>query len=451
MTRGAALEASSGNGPVTVRLWGTTIGHLGYAPGQTEVATFEYDEDFARSGVQFAPLTMPCPPLLHRFDAISQRTFKGVPGIFADSLPDKFGNQLIDTFLAERGFLPESVTTLDRLLYMGSRGMGALEYEPSQALPEDPEPGLALALGELAELAGAVTRRQSARQRKLLGARNRARGVRLLRVGSSAGGARAKALVAEVGGKLLDGTVDQGPGARYFVLKFDVAGNSDRDGEDPKGMTRVEYLYTELAREIGLDVPKASYVEDGDDFHFLLERFDRSVAAGMLQKVHYASWCGLAHAHRDETGAYGYEQLIQAIRRLDLGQAAVTEVFRRAVFNVVGRNQDDHTKNFGFLMDRSGTWRFAPAFDLTFAYDPNGTWTRTHQLRLGGKQDGFTWDDVLAFGKFCNLRERKVREMTAETVRAFSTFSKRAREVGVRSTLRRHIEKQLRLDVGPST
>lgn len=436
-------------GPVTVRLWGTTIGHLGYAPGQTEVATFEYDEDFARGGVQIAPLTMPCPPRLHRFDAISQRTFKGVPGIFADSLPDKFGRQLIDLFLAERGTLPESITTLDRLLYVGQRGMGALEYEPGAALTDEPDPSLALQLSELSELAGAVASRQDSKQRKLLGARNRARGVRLLRVGSSAGGARAKALVAEVNGKLLDGTVDQGPRARYFLLKFDVAGNSDRDAEDPKGMTRVEYVYTELARELGIDVPSASYVEDGGAFHFLLERFDRSVTSGKLKKLHYASWCGLAHAHRDETGAYGYEQLVQAVRRLDLGQAAVTEVFRRAVFNVVGKNQDDHTKNFGFLMDRSGTWRLAPAFDLTYAHDPEGAWTRTHQLRMSGKQDDFSWDDVLAFGKFCNLRERQAREITQETVQAFSSFERRAAEVGVPARLRRHIQKELRLEVAP--
>lgn len=435
--------------PVKVRLWGTTVGHLGYEPGQTEIASFEYDEAFASSGVALAPLTMPCPPLLHRFDAISQRTFKGVPGIFADSLPDKFGRQLIDLFLAERGILPESITTLDRLLYVGERGMGALEYEPSAALIDEPDPGLALQLAELAELAGAVANRRGSRERKLLGARNRARGVRLLRIGSSAGGARAKALVAEVNGKLLDGTVDQGPGARYFVLKFDVAGNSDRDGDDPRGMTRVEYVYTELARQLGIDVPAASYVEDGKDFHFLLERFDRARGPRKLDKLHYASWCGLAHAHRDETGAYGYEQLIQAIRRLDLGQAAVTEAFRRAVFNVVGRNQDDHTKNFGFLMDRFGSWRLAPAFDLTYAHDPEGAWTRTHQLRMSGKQDDFVWGDVLAFGKFCSLRERQIREITQATVEAFSGFERHAADVGVPARLRRHIQRELRLGLVP--
>jgi len=436
-------------GPVTVRLWGTTIGHLGYAPGQTELATFEYDADFARSGIQLAPLTMPCPPLLHRFDALSQRTFKGVPGIFADSLPDKFGRQLIDLFVAERGLLPERITTLDRLLYVGSRGMGALEYEPSEALFDEPDSGLVLPLAELAELAGTVVRRHGEQQTKLLSARNRARGARLLRVGGSAGGARAKALVAEVAGKLLDGTVDQGPLATYHVLKFDVAGASDRDGEDALGMTRVEYVYSRLARELGIDVPSVSYVEDGKDFHFLIERFDRRAGPDKLERLHYASWCGLAHAHRDETGAYGYEQLVQAARRLDLGQAAVTEIFRRALFNIVGRNQDDHTKNFGFLMDRAGVWRLAPAFDLTYAYDPAGAWTRTHQLRLSNKQDGFTWDDVLAFGKFCNLKERQVRELTQATVGAFAGFAARASEAGVRPRLRRLITQALRLDVGP--
>jgi serine/threonine-protein kinase HipA len=435
---------------VTVRLWGTTVGYLGYEPGQSRIASFEYTDDFARSGVQLSPLVMPCPPALHRFDTLSERTFKGVPGVIADSLPDKFGNQLIDLFMAERGIETASITTLDRLLYVGSRGIGALEYEPSEDFGAPTDRTLALDLQGLAELAAAVTSRANDTEQRVLGAATREQGLRLIRVGSSAGGARAKALVAELDGRMLDGTVDHGPEARYWLLKFDVAGNFDRDSVDPPGMTKVEYIYSQLARELELDVPETAYVVDGDAFHFMIERFDRVRAPTGLQKLHYASWCGLSHAHRDTTGAYGYEQLVQTVRELDLGQAAVTEVFRRAVFNIVGRNQDDHTKNFGFLMDRTGSWRFAPAFDLTYAFDATGRWTQVHQIRMGGKQDGFVWDEILAFGKLCNLREARVRQLTRDTVDALSRFEQRATELDVALALRRQIAGHLRLDVAPS-
>lgn len=436
---------------VTVRLWGTRVGYLGYEPGQRRIATFEYTEDFARSGVQLSPLVMLCPPALHRFDAISERTFKGVPGIIADSLPDKFGNQLIDLFMAERGIPSASITTLDRLLYVGGRGMGALEYEPSEDFDAPIARTLALDLAGLTELAAAVTSRAKDTQQRLLGAATRAQGLRLIRVGSSAGGARAKALVAQLDGKLFDGTVDHGSEARYWLLKFDVAGNSDRDSVDPPGMTKVEYIYSQLARELDLDVPETAYIADGEAFHFMIERFDRVRGPAGLQKLHYGSWCGLEHADRDTTGAYGYEQLVQTVRKLDLGQAAVTEVFRRAVFNVVGRNQDDHTKNFGFLMDRAGVWRLAPAFDLTYAFDATGRWTQVHQIRMNGKQDGFVWDDILAFGKLCNLREARVRQITRDTIDALSRFERRAAELDVAPALRSQIAGHLRLDLVPLT
>ena len=432
---------------VTVRLWGTTVGYLGYEPGQSRVAIFEYSEDFARSGVQLSPLVMAYPPALHRFDTISERTFKGVPGVIADSLPDKFGNQLIDLFMAERGVAASSITTLDRLLYVGSRGMGALEYEPSEDFGASSDRTLALDLPGLTELASAVTSRAEDTQQRLLGAATRAQGLRLIRVGSSAGGARAKALVAELDGRLLDGTIDHGTEARYWLLKFDVAGNADRDNVDPPGMTKVEYIYSQLARELELDVPETKYIADGDAFHFMIERFDRVRTSAAVQKLHYGSWCGLEHAHRDTTGAYGYEQLVQTVRKLDLGQAAVTEVFRRAVFNVVGRNQDDHTKNFGFLMDRTGSWRLAPAFDLTYAFDATGRWTQAHQIRMTGKQDGFVWDDILAFGKLCNLRESRVREITRDTVDSLARFEQRASALDVPPALRRQITGHLRLNV----
>lgn len=431
---------------VEVKLWGTTIGHLGYAPGQREIATFEYDDAFARSGISISPLRMPNSPLLHTFDDMNTRTFKGLPGIFADSLPDKFGNQLIDLYMAERSIPPETVTALDRLLYVGTRGMGALEYHPAADLGEGQERGTALDIHLLAELADQLTSRDRKKQDNLLNAGNRRAALRLIRVGSSAGGARSKALVARApSGKLYDGSVDHGPEYTYWILKFDTDSNSDRDGEDPRGMPKVEYIYSLIAAQCEIDIPRTDYLVDDHDFHFLIERFDRTRDDDRVTKLHYGSWAGLAHADRDPVGTHSYEQLVLMTRQLGLGQDAVTQLFRRAVFNVVGRNQDDHTKNVGFLMDKAGNWRLAPAFDLTYQYDPNGKWTRVHQIRLNRKRDDFKRDDLLALGRYCNLPDRKSNEIISSIIDAFRNFGNIARRYEVRPDLPATVESGLRL------
>lgn len=427
---------------IEVWIWGTRIGFLGYAPGQTETATFEYDEAFARSGIQVSPLLMQYPPMIHTFPDISHRTFHGLPGMIADSLPDKFGNRLIDQYMASKKVA--EVTTLDRLAYIGPRGMGALEYKPAEQDGISMDGG-ALDLHRLSELADMLLKSKEEFADKLSGASSKNEMLGIIRIGSSAGGARAKALVAtDAAGSFYDGTVDHGPELKYWLLKFDVGSNSEHGHKDPKGMTRVEYLYSQMAGECGIDISRTDYIEDGDDFHFMIERFDRIVVDGKLERLHYVSWAGAKHYDRDATGAYSYEQLAMAIREMKLGQAALTELFRRAVFNVVGRNQDDHTKNFGFLMDKRGEWRLSPAFDMTYSYDPAGKWTRSHQISLNGKRDGFTRDDLLAFGKFCNLDYNTAEEIIEKTVEVFSGFAERAEEIGVTSVLLTTIENNLR-------
>ena len=429
---------------VEVRLWGTTVGHLGYAPGQTEVATFEYTEYFMRSGIQLSPLVMAYPPARFTFDAISRQTFHGVPGIIADSLPDKFGNRLIDQYMADKGIPEAQVSALDRLLYIGNRGMGALEYEPAERNDADMQ-GAVLNLAHLSELAEMVLRDKETFARHLADSASRHEMLEIIRVGSSAGGARSKALVSrDAAGRFYDGTKNNGPGHTYWLLKFDSAANSDRERKDPKGMPRIEYIYARLARECGIDMPAVDYVVDGDDFHFLTERFDRVVNRGRVEKLHYASLAGLKHFDRESTGTYSYEQLVLACRQLGLGQNELKELFRRAVFNVVGRNHDDHAKNFGFLMNRRGEWRLSPAFDMTYAYDPTGKWTRTHQFVLNKKRDGFVRDDLLAFARKCDVSEKAAHAVIDRTVEAFSTFGTRARELEVPLRLRETIEQNLR-------
>jgi serine/threonine-protein kinase HipA len=431
---------------VEVKLWGTTIGHLGYAPGQAEIATFEYDDLFAGSGIPISPIRMPNSPLLHAFDELNTRTFKGLPGIFADSLPEKFGNRLIDLYVAERSIPSETVTALDRLLYVGTRGMGALEYHPAADPGDGKDTNTALDIHLLAELVDRVMGRDKKKQDDLLNTGNRRAALRLIRVGSTAGGARSKALVSRApNGELYDGSVDHGPDYTYWILKFDTDLNSDRDGADPKGMPKVEYIYSRIAAECEIDIPNTDYILDDHDFHFLIERFDRRRDGDRVIKLHYGSWAGLAHADRDPVGTHSYEQLVLLVRQLGLGQDAVTQLFRHAVFNVVGRNQDDHTKNFGFLMDKTGSWRLAPAFDLTYQYDPKGKWTRAHQIRLNRKRDEFTRDDLLAFGRYCNLPDRKTNEIISSITGAFRRFGHFAQRYDVGPNLAATVKNGLRL------
>ncbi len=431
---------------VEVRLWGTTVGYLGYPKG-SQVATFEYTPEFLQAPVYIAPLTMKHPPARHRFETISFRTFKGIPGIFADSLPDKYGNQLIDQFMAKKQISPEEITTLDRLLYIGDRGMGALEYHPLALEEEEREP-LALDLQALSELAELVLSRKQNFNAKLNDTKTDQDALNLIRVGSSAGGARSKALVTKKSdGRLYDGTLLYDEPCSYWLLKFDSVSNADRDRTDPKGMTKVEYIYAQIARACGIDIPRTEYMTTGDEFHFMIERFDRRFDGVQSSKLHYVSWAGMRHFDRDTTGAYSYEQLVLTVRELGLGEDAVEEIFRRAVFNIVGRNQDDHSKNFGFLMDKQGRWRLSPAFDLTYAYDPAGSWTKVHQIKLNGKQDGFGAEDIVAFGAYCNLTEREAKAVLEKTKAAFSGFDSMAKECDLAKVLRESILQNLRVDL----
>jgi serine/threonine-protein kinase HipA len=428
-------------GTVDVQLWGTKVGTLGYAPGQTRIATFEYEPEFMDSRIQIAPVHLWYPPGRFSFDGISLKSFQGVPGFIADSLPDKFGSQLIDMYMAEKKIPASEVTTLDRLNYIADRGMGALEYKPGESLPLQRS---ALDLQHLSELAEGVQNRQSKLHGNLLSTDDRAAALTMIRIGSSAGGARSKALVAKSStGKLLDGTVNHGPHYTYWLLKFDSSSNKDKDETDPKGMPVLEYIYSLMAREAGINMPRTELIDDSKDRHFLIERFDRIIRNGKLDKLHYVSWAGLAHADRD--GINSYEQLILLIRQLKLGHGAEVEIFRRAVFNVFGRNQDDHTKNTGFLMDRTGKWSLSPAFDLTYSYDQAGKFTRNHQCWLNRKNNDFLYEDLLQFGRHCNLSDKKSREIIGRVGEAFSRFSQLAAEYELSRNLHEVVKSNLRL------
>ena len=431
---------------IEVYLWGTKIGEMGYIKQEHSepVATFEYEDNIVEAGVNISPIHVNSRNKLHYFPNLSYPTFKGLAGVFADSLPDKFGTSLIDIFMSDKGIPPEQVTPIDRLMYIADRSMGALEYRPSM-LKQTSEDTEYIDIALLSELASLTNNNKEELASKLSNAKSQQQALKFIRVSASAGGARSKALVATKGGNLKDGTVDQGVDHDYWLFKFDNPDNADRDGKDPKGMTKVEYVYANIARECGINMPRTDYLEHDGDFHFMIERFDRIKKGTKLEKAHYVSWCGLAHAHRDTTGSFSYEQLALTCKQLKLPATDLIELFKRCVFNIVGRNQDDHTKNFGFIMDKQFNWSLSPAFDMTYSYDPTGKWTKTHQIKLNLKQDDFVREDLLKFAAFCNITDKQANIIIDQTIKSFKGFDKQAKALNVPKDLIETIIHNLRL------
>lgn len=425
-----------------VQLWGRTIGAVSLEEGR-DVAAFEYDPEFAGSGIQLSPLVMPLSGQVHQFPELPRNTFHGLPGLLADSLPDKFGNALIDAWLATQGRTPESFNAVERLCYTGTRGMGALEFAP--VLGPKPRKASKLEVDALVRLAGEVLTHRG----RLLGhlhAAGKAKALRdILTVGTSAGGARAKAVIAwnPQTHEVRSGQIAAGDGFEYWLLKFDgVAGNRDKERDDPTGYGAVEFAYHRMAKAAGITMSECRLLEENGRRHFMTRRFDR-LAGG--EKLHLQSLCALAHFDFNQAGAYGYEQALLAIRRLQLPMSAVEEQFRRMVFNVVARNQDDHVKNIAFLMNPLGEWSLAPAFDVTYSYNPTGAWTGTHQMTLNGKRDGFTREDFVQCARSALMKRGRAATILEEVQATVERWPEFAAEAGVPDGWRAKIQKTHRL------
>ena len=408
-----------------VRLWGRSIGAVSQAEGRDNAA-FQYDPAFAQSGIELSPLTMPLSDRIYEFPALPRGTFHGLPGMLADSLPDKFGNALIDAWLATQGRTPDSFGAIERLCYTGTRGMGALEFVPG--LGPAPQAAEKIEIAALVQLASDVlTHRHEIKASFGTAARREALND-ILRVGTSAGGARAKAVVAwnRATNEVRSGQIVAGDGFDYWLLKFDgVSGNKDKELEDPKGYGAIEYSYHLLATAAGINMSECRLLEENGRRHFMTRRFDRLDGGA---KLHMQSLGALAHLDFNPAGAHSYEQAFLTIRRLGLPMAAVEEQFRRMVFNLVARNQDDHVKNIAFLMDQSGRWTLAPAFDVTYSYNPSGAWTAPHQMTLNGKRDGFTLEDFEVCAQAAMMKRGRAATILAEVQAAVARWPEFAAE-----------------------
>lgn len=425
-----------------VQLWGRTIGAVSLEEGR-DVAAFEYDPEFVGSGIQLSPLVMPLGRWVHQFPELPRNTFHGLPGLLADSLPDKFGNALIDAWLAMQGRTPESFSAVERLCYTGTRGMGALEFAP--VLGPKPRKASKLEVDALVRLAGEVLTHRGRLQGHLHAA-GKAKALRdILTVGTSAGGARAKAVIAwnPQTHEVRSGQITAGDGFEHWLLKFDgVAGNRDKERDDPTGYGAVEFAYHRMAKAAGITMSECRLLEENGRRHFMTRRFDR-LAGG--EKLHLQSLCALAHFDFNQAGAYGYEQALLAIRRLQLPMSAVEEQFRRMVFNLVARNQDDHVKNIAFLMNPLGEWSLAPAFDVTYSYNPAGAWTGTHQMTLNGKRDGFTREDFVQCARSALMKRGRAATILEEVQATVERWPEFAAEAGVPDGWRDKIQKTHRL------
>jgi serine/threonine-protein kinase HipA len=394
-----------------VRLWGTTIGAVSLSDTDP-YASFEYEPQFLQSGIEVSPLMMPLSSEVYRFPQLALESFHGLPGLLSDSLPDKFGNALIDVWLARQGRSPGSFNAVERLCYTGTRGMGALEFRP--VLSGSGGSSEQLHVDELADLAARIV---SDRRNLDAGLGQKAL-TQIIQVGTSAGGARAKAVIAwnRATNEIRSGQLPAEKGFEYWLIKFDgIAANSDKERADPAGYGQTEYAYYLMAQAAGITMSECRLFEENGRHHFMTKRFDRGEGGS---KLHVQTLGALAHYDFNQAGANSAEQVFSIITRLGLDTATRIEFFRRIIFNILAANNDDHVKNTSFLMDRTGRWSLAPAYDLTFSWNPGGQWTGMHQLSVNGRREQFTTGDLVECGKTAFLKKAQVLTLIQEVAAA---------------------------------
>lgn len=408
-----------------VYLWGTRIGIV-HKDDDKPYAAFEYDRDFSKSGIELSPVMMPLSRRVYEFPDLSDSSFRGVPGLIADSLPDKFGNAVINRWLSTQGKSKHDFNVLDRLCYTGKRGMGALEYVPATGPNADLSEEINVS--KLADFASEIL--QDREKTKILDS-DKTGFDQLLKFGTSAGGARAKAIIAwnEKTNEIRSGQIDAGEGFDYWLMKFDgVKGNGDHDLEDVPEYTLIEYAYYKMALSAGINMSECRiYKKDGRN-HFMTKRFDRQNG----QKLHMQTLGAIAHIDYNFPGLCSYEQAAGYMRQMGLSAIDVSQLFRRMVFNVLAVNQDDHVKNISFIMNKAGQWRLSPAYDMTFSYDTSNLWLSAHQMLVNGKKTNITYDDLIECGNNMDISTSRCKHIIEEVSSAVGMWPDIAEENGIR-------------------
>jgi serine/threonine-protein kinase HipA len=425
---------------VRVKIWGQLVGAVLWNE-ERQLGTFEFASEFLEAGIDLAPLTMPLEDLkrgerLFSFPNLNKVTYNGLPGLLSDSLPDAFGNQIIRSWLLAQGRSINSINPIEKLGYVGIHGMGALEFEPAttafgtQVKDIEVESLLSLTNKVLAERQSVSLSLTKDEQQAM---------TDLIRVGTSAGGQRPKAIIGfnPKTKEIKSGQFLLPAGFDYYMLKFD--GVDQGSLGDPAGYGRIEMAYQLMAKDCGIDMMPCHLLEENGRAHFMTKRFDRGDNG---EKLHMQTLCAMAHYDFMMPGLYGYEDAFADMRELRLPYHDFEQQYLRMVFNVVARNQDDHTKNIAFLLPRNGEWRLAPAYDVNWAYNPEGDWTSQHQMSIRGKRDGFTKQDLIDFAKEQSIKKpENLIDQVAESVNNWHKF---ASSTGVNQNRLSTIEKTFR-------
>lgn len=385
-----------------IKLWGQRIGAIAWDADQ-ELGFFEYEKAFIAGNLNVAPIKMPLEHRIYSFPQLrGTNTFKGIPGLLADALPDKYGNELINIWLARNGRPENSLNPVELLCFIGNRGMGALEFEPSTLPAKISTQSL-----ELSDLIDITKKLLENREQFEVYTNHEMQDVLLdiLKMGTSAGGARPKAIIAynETTGIIRSGQTLQEPGYEHWLIKFD--GVNDSQFGVSNGYGRVEMAYHNMATDSGIDMTECRLIEEEGRAHFMTKRFDRRNGD---EKLHVQTLCAIQHYDFNNINSYSYEQLFQTMRSLKLNYAEAEQMYRRMVFNVLSRNCDDHTKNFAFLMEADGMWKLSPAYDICHAYRPGSEWVSQHNLSINGKRKDFIKEDLLIIAKQNTIRNPEV-------------------------------------------
>jgi len=409
---------------IEIFIWNKRVGALVKTP---EGIAFQYDPEFKKMGLDLSPINLPLKGKNIFINEADWKATEGIPGLIYDSLPDKFGNDLLRTYFTDKGLTENDIDVFSKLQYIGIRGMGALEFSPASEIEQTED---IISLEEIEKISMLSTKGKEALKTNL---EDKNALLQILHIGTSAGGARAKALIAinKENGNIKSGQLPLGADYDYFLIKIDGA-NETELGE-PSGFGRLEYTYSQMAKDCEIQMTDCSLYKD---LHFLTKRFDRDEKG---EKIHIHSLCGLLGLDYHQVGHYSYEHYFMAARRLGLGQDAMEEVFRRMVFNVLVHNCDDHTKNFSFMMNQEGNWSLSPAFDLCYSYDNSNEWVNGHNMRVNGKRTKITYDDLMEVGKKFNIKKRK--KIFENIKKVVDKFPEYAYKIKVKKSLIDEVEK----------
>ncbi|WP_343856550.1 type II toxin-antitoxin system HipA family toxin [Aliiglaciecola litoralis] len=425
------------------------VGALSY-DSERRLGAFEYDRNFLQTGIQLSPLKMPLSQQIYSFPEIDFAAFKGLPGLIADSLPDDFGNAVMNAWVAAQGRSPEDITPLERLRYTGSRGMGALTYAPATRL-KNLNASNQLAVESLVEIAQEIINQRNQFTISLSnpGAEDKDAMMALMSVGMSAGGARPKAVLAfnDNFTQVRSGQTDAPEGFTHYLMKFDGVNEHNTQQEtfgDPMGYGTMEYVYSLIATACGIDMMPCHLLNEGPRRHFITARFDRIGNA----KRHVQTLNGIAHVSFKQVGIYSYAELFDVARKLKLSAQEAEQIFKRMIFNVVARNHDDHAKNWAFMFDENQQWRLSPAYDLAYSYKPGSRWVNSHWMSINGKRDNFERADFYAFSKLSPIfNKRKIDGIIDNILEQVSNWPKLAKQHQVPKTLIDEITRHHRLSL----